>query len=93
MIKNFKRVEKLKYGKQFFKIFVDKNNSVYDILSSVVTSWKFVNNKKFPDKVLENRDLYLFNKIKGNPAGIAMNKVMAEIDYGYVSPDFQTEKV
>lgn len=82
MIKNFRKIEKLKYGKKFYKIFVDKNDSVYDILSSEVLSWKIVNGKKVPSEVLEHRDLYFFNKIKGNPYKIAINKIIAELEYG-----------
>ena len=82
MIKNFRKIEKLKYGKKFYKIFVDKNDSVYDILSSEVLSWKIVNGKKVPSEVSEHRDLYFFNKIKGNPYKIAIDKIIAELEYG-----------
>lgn len=82
--KNFKRVEKLNYKKNFFKIYIDKNDSVYDIKRCEVITWKTVEKgkKKFnvPDKVEEMRDTYLFDKIKGNPAKIAATKIVAEID-------------
>lgn len=80
-VKNFKRVELFKYKKQVFKIFVDKNNSIYDILRSEVTEWKNVGNKRIPVGFDEKRDLYFFNKIKGNPYKIGINKIKDSIDY------------
>ena len=83
-IKNFKRIEKLNYKKSFYKLYIDKNDSVYDVISSNVVSWKTVEKGKkkisIPDQVEEHRDTRLFNKIKGNPAKIAITKIMAELD-------------
>lgn len=80
-VKNFKRIELFKYKKQVFKIFVDKNDSIYDILRSEVTEWKISGNKKIPSEITEERDLYFFNKIKGNPYKIGINKIKDTIDY------------
>lgn len=83
-IKNFKRVEKLNYKKNFFRIYIDKNDGVYDVRSCEVVSWKVITKgkKKFnvPDQVKEVRNTYLFNKVKGNPSKTAITKIVAEID-------------
>ncbi len=82
--KNFKRVEKLNYKKNFLRLYLDKNDSVYDVKRCEVISWKFIAKGKGKVKVLDQinevRDLNLLNKIKGNPAKIAANKIIAEID-------------
>ena len=83
--KNFKRVEKVSLGKNHYKLFIDKNDSVYDVKECQVLSWKTIekNRKKInvPDQTVETRDLYLFNKIKGNPSKIAINKVLSILEY------------
>jgi len=83
-VKNFKRVEKFNYKKNFFRIYVDRNDSVYEITRCRVVTWKTIEKgkKKFnvPDEVKEFRNTYLFNRIKGNPFKIAITKVMGEID-------------
>lgn len=79
-VKNFKRVEKLNYRRNFFKLYVDKNDSVYDIKRCEVLSWKDAGGKKVPDEVKETRDVELFNRIKGNPCRIAVQKVMTHVD-------------
>lgn len=63
-VKNFKRIEKFSYKKQKFLIYVDKNDSVYEIIDEN-----------------QSRNTYFFNRIKGNPYKIAINKIKAEIDY------------
>lgn len=82
--KNFKRVEKFNYKKNFFKVYVDRNDSVYEITRCEVVTWKTIEKgkKKFnvPDEVRETRDAHLFDKIKGNPFKIAITKVAGEID-------------
>ena len=82
--KNFKRVEKFNYKKNFFKVYVDRNDSVYEITRCEVVTWKTIEKgkKKFnvPDEVKETRDAHLFDKIKGNPFKIAITKVAGEID-------------
>lgn len=81
---NFKRVEKINYKKNFLKLYIDKNNSVYDIKRCEVVTWKTIEKGKkkinVPDHIEEVRDNYFFNKVKGNPFKIAFNKVIAEID-------------
>lgn len=67
--RNFKRVEKFSYKKNFFKVYIDSNDSVYDIIR--YDTWKDVSG---------TRDTHLFNKIKGNPFSIAINKIVGEID-------------
>lgn len=79
------RVEKLKFKKDFFNIYVDKNESVFDIKRCNVLSWKTVEkgHRKInvPDTVEETRDTYFFNKVKGNPLKIAVNRILAELEY------------
>lgn len=83
-VKNFKRVERINYKKNFLKLYVDKNDSVYDIKRCEVVTWKTIEKGKkkinVPDHIEEVRDTYFFNKIKGNPVKTAFNKVVAEID-------------
>lgn len=83
-IKNFKRVEKFNYKRNFFRIYLDKNDSVYDIKRCEVISWKLISKGKgkvkVPDQINEVRDIHLFNKIHGNPFKIATTKITAEID-------------
>lgn len=78
-MKNFRRVIKLTVGKRHFEIRVDKNDSVYDVLSCVVKSWKTVEKgkRKFtvPDAILRRRDIELFNLIKGRPSELACAKI------------------
>lgn len=69
-VKNFKRIEKFSYKKQKFLIYVDKNDSVYEIL-------QVYNEEEI------YRNVYFFNRVKGNPYRIAINKIKAEIEYGY----------
>ena len=82
--KDFKRVEKFNYKKNFFKILIDKNDSVYDILRCTVATWKTIEKgrKKLtvPDQIEQSRDVKLFNRIKGNPFKIAITKSAGEID-------------
>ena len=82
--KDFKRVEKFNYKKNFFKILIDKNDSVYDILRCTVATWKTIEKgrKKLtvPDQIEQSRDVKLFNRIKGNPFKIAITKIAGEID-------------
>lgn len=84
-MRKFNRVEKFNYKKNFFELYIDKNDGVYDILKCTVVSWKTVEKgrKKFtvPDQIEKVRDMSLFDHIKGNPTKIAINKIMAYIDY------------
>lgn len=83
-IKNFKRVEIVKHKKNFFKVYVSRNDSVYDVKRCEVITWKTIEKGKrkvnVPDKVDEARDVHLFNRIKGNPFNIAVTKIIGEID-------------
>lgn len=83
-IKNFKRVEIVKHKKNFFKVYVDSNDSVYDVKRCTVITWKTVDSGKrkvnVPDKVEEVRDANFFDKIKGNPFKIAFTKIIGEIE-------------
>lgn len=82
-IKNFKRVEVVKHKKNFFKVYVDRNDSVYDVKRCEVITWKTIERGKrkvnVPDKVDEVRDVHLFDKTKGNPFKIAVTKIIGEI--------------
>lgn len=82
---NFKRIEKINFGKQHFKLYVDKNDSVYDVLDCEVLSWKTIEKGRrkinVPDQVVEKRNTYFFNIVKGNPFVIAARKILAELEY------------
>lgn len=83
-MKNFKRIEILKYKNLFYKLYVDKNNSVYDITLSEVQSWKTIKKGKkeinVPDTTVEIRQVDFLNKFRGNPIKIAFNKMLAELE-------------
>lgn len=78
-VKSFKGVKKLNYDKQYFKLYIDKNNSVYDVKRCEVVSWKTSQNKKVPAEIVETRDIKFFNKVKGNPYKIAKDKIIDEL--------------
>lgn len=77
-IKNFKRVEIVKHKKNFFRVYVDRNDSVYDVKRCKVITWKTIERGK--RKVDEVRDVHLFDKTKGNPFKIAVTKIIGEIE-------------
>lgn len=83
-VKNFKRVETFKYLGQFFKIYLDKNNSVYKLERSEVSSWKEIMKGKrkirVPDTFEVIPETTLLNKIKGNPYSIAIDKLTTHIE-------------
>ena len=86
-IKNFKRVEIVKHKKNFFRVYVDRNDSVYDVKRCEVITWKTIERGKRKvnvpdkvDKVDEVRDVHLFDKTKGNPFKIAVTKIIGEIE-------------
>lgn len=85
-VKSFKRVETFKYRGHFYKIFVNKNDSVYNIVRTNVVSWKeVVKGKKklrVPDVVENTPEPQLLNKLRGNPYQIAIERITLEIDYG-----------
>lgn len=84
-VKNFKRVEKVVFGKQHFKLYIDKNDSVWDVRECEVISWKTIEKGRrkinVPDQIVERRHLDFFNKVKGNPFKVAANKIVAELEY------------
>lgn len=83
-MKSFKRVETFRYQGKFYNIHVDKNDSVYNIARTEVTSWKeIVKGKrkiKVPDVCESIPETTLLNKIKGNPYKIAIEKIKTEIE-------------
>lgn len=78
-MKNFKRTEFLNFNGNHFKLYIDKNDSVYDVTKTEVLSWKKKGNKSFPDEVRETRSDF-FNLVKGNPTKIATNKILARLE-------------
>lgn len=84
-VKKFKGVRKFSYKKHFFKIYVNKNDSVYDIKRCVVLTWKTINKNgseiNIPDQIEETRDAELLNKIRGNQYKTATYKVESHIDW------------
>ena len=85
MPKKFKRVMKLSHSKWHYKLYIDKNDSIWDIRECEVLSWKTIEkgHKKVnvPDQVVEKRDVELFNRVKGNPTKVAIDKIVGELDY------------
>lgn len=81
---NFRRVELFKYMGSYYKIYVDKNNSVYHLEKTKVISWKEIMKGKrkihVPDVCESTPEPQLLNKIKGNPYDIAVSKIMTEIE-------------
>lgn len=84
LVKNFKRVEALKFKNVFYKLYIDKNDSVYDIALSEVLTWKTIKKGKreinVPDSVVEIRQTDWLNKFRGNPTKIAITKMLAELE-------------
>jgi hypothetical protein len=85
MPKKFKRVMKFSHSKWHYKLYIDKNDSIWDIRECEVLSWKTIEkgHKKVnvPDQVVEKRDVELFNRVKGNPTKVAIDKIVGELDY------------
>jgi hypothetical protein len=79
-MQNFKRVEKFNHNGNYFKLFIDKNDSIFDVKRLEVTSWKQVKGKRVPENVSEERDTTLFNVLKGIPSTLAKSKIRAYID-------------
>lgn len=83
-VKNFRRVETFKFRGHFFKVFIDKNDSVYGLTRSEVISWKEVTKGKrklrVPDVCEDIPEPRILNKIKGNPYKIATERIMTEIE-------------
>jgi hypothetical protein len=80
--KKVSRVERFNFKKSYYNLYIDKNNQIYDIKDVEVLSWKINKNKKrVPDEVKESRNMYFFDRIKGNPRDIAVNKILAKLEY------------
>ena len=83
-VKNFKRVELFKYQGRYYNVYVDKNDSVYFLEKTEVTSWKeVVKGKKkvrVPEECVTTPEPALLNKVKGNPFKIAISKITTEIE-------------
>ena len=90
-IANFKRHQRFNWGKRHFELLVDKNDSVYDILSTEVKTWKTIEQgkRKFTirDVVHQVRATEFFDIIKGRPAALAMEKVITILDSASVTDD------
>lgn len=63
-LKNYKMKREITYKGNDFILFINKNDSIYDIIN----------------KSTNTRDIYFFNKLKGNPSSTAMQKIFAEIN-------------
>ena len=69
--------EKIKFNGNHIKLYIDKNDSVCEVMNCVVTSWK---KKGVPAEVKEERNSYFFNLVKGNPTKIAINRIIARLE-------------
>ena len=83
-VKQFKRVETLKYNGCFYKLYVDKNNSIHNLERSEVVSWKEITkgNRKIriPEVCEVVPEPELLNKIRGNSYEIAVQRLITAID-------------
>ena len=76
---------KFSHSKWHYRLYIDKNDSIWDIRECEVLNWKPVEKNgrtvNVPDQVIEKRDVELFNRVKGNPVKIALDKIVGELDY------------
>ena len=83
-VKQFKRVEKFKYNGHFFNIYVNKNDSVYNLERTKILSWKeVVKGKKkirIPDAIEATPDPVLLNKVRGNSYKTAVHRIITELE-------------
>jgi hypothetical protein len=83
-VKQFKRVEKFKHNGQFFNIYVNKNDSVYNLERTKILSWKeVVKGKKkirIPDAIEATPDPVLLNKVRGNSYKTAVHRIITELE-------------
>ena len=83
-VERFKRVETLKYGGNFYNIYVDKNNNVHNLEQSIVTSWKEVTKGKrkirIPDVVETIPQPAIMNIVRGNTFEVAVPRIIAELE-------------
>lgn len=84
MIANFKRVKNFSYHGNYFKLYIDKNDSIYDITECTVVTWKEVvkrgRKSRVPDEISEIRSTYWYHTLKGNPTEIAIDKIRDKYD-------------
>ena len=83
-IKSFKRVETFKYKGNYYRIYVNKNDSVYKIEKTEISSWKEILKGKKKVRIPDTYEVIpqpqLLNKINGNPYKIAVEKIITEIE-------------
>ena len=83
-VERFKRVETLKYGGNFYNVYVDKNNNVHNLEQSIVTSWKEVTKGKrksrIPDVVETIPQPAIMNMVRGNTFEVAVPRIIAELE-------------
>ena len=83
-VERFKRVETLKYGGNFYNVYVDKNNNVHNLEQSIVTSWKEVIKGKrkirIPDVVETIPQPAIMNIVRGNTFEVAVPRIIAELE-------------
>ena len=83
-VERFKRVETLKYGGNFYNVYVDKNNNVHNLEQSIVTSWKEVIKGKrkirIPDAVETIPQPAIMNMVRGNTFEVAVPRIIAELE-------------
>ena len=83
-VERFKRVETLKYGGNFYNVYVDKNNNVHNLEQSIVTSWKEVIKGKrkirIPDVVETIPQPAIMNMVRGNTFEVAVPRIIAELE-------------
>ena len=83
-VERFKRVETLKYGGNFYNVYVDKNNNVHNLEQSIVTSWKEgIKGKRkirIPDVVETIPQPAIMNMVRGNTFEVAVPRIIAELE-------------
>lgn len=83
-VKQFKRVEKFKHNGHFFNVYVNKNDSVYNLESTKILSWKeVVKGKKkirIPDAIEATPEPALLNKVRGNSYKTAVHRIITELE-------------
>ena len=83
-VKRFKRVENFKYKGIFFKVYIDKNNNVYNLERSDVSTWKEIEKGKrkikVPDGFKVTPQSEIMNTIRGNSYEVAIQRIMTILD-------------
>jgi len=82
--KSFRRIEVLKHNGNFYNIYIDKNDSVYNVEKSEVVSWKGIKkgNRRMlvPNECVKTSEPTIINKVRGNPYKIALVRIVRELD-------------